>query len=68
MEGGLLPHGGGQYPQTAEIGPLSLTDRLTNEKKRLVLRLAKVDQVLEYLENNKDTQRILDLISEIGGF
>lgn len=44
----------------------SLTDRLRMEKARLEERLEEVDTILQDLDDNPDTARILDKMASLG--
>ena len=64
----------GDYPQEtsamkcASMQRPTLTDRLTQERQELTARLEKVDAILSGLKANPETQKLLDAISELGGF
>lgn len=51
-----------------EARPRSLTERLTDEKSRLEVRLAEIDQVLSGLKKNPETQELFDAIAKLGHF
>ena len=46
--------------------PQSLTERLRNEKQHLESRLDEINNVIESLEKNPETQSVLDAVARLG--
>ena len=63
---------GENYPVASEacglVSRLCVTDRLERERVGLTERLEKIDAILAGLKANPETQKLLDSISELGGF
>ena len=65
---GGSPTSGEMIQPSESIGPvkLSLTERLTHEKERLVHRIKEIDEVLTALHAQPGVEKVIDLIFRQG--
>ena len=57
---------GGAVIGFAAARPASLTERLRSEKQQLEQRLKEINNVLNSLEKNPETQSVLDAVARLG--